>query len=360
MRKSALFLLLAICATGPVRADEAMRRRVAAYFTSWYSICPSTSVTAVESREVSLPGYETYRTERHCASKNRDESNVVLVDSARDRIFVGQVLHDDTRKNRPFSAAEDLPVIQGALQDALGLPVEASVGAETASGPLLPLKIRIREAPEAFATLPGYASRDGATLLLGEFFPFSVDPSVERERLLSESPGVREGKGAFVVTAFIDFQCDKCRLRTPQVRDFAWTHGGAFEVRFMPLVKVHDWAWAAAESAAALANVSPSLYSRYEAALFPSASSMSSQAARELADDVAQAAGVLEAYRAELDTGRARDRVLRDIDLALRLGLNSTPAFFYRGAFLTSEPNLVESYVQARLKSGSSGKASRH
>jgi protein-disulfide isomerase len=349
MRKTAAFLLLALGAAVPARGNEATRSRVAAYFKGWYSICPSTEVTAVASSEVAIPGYETYRTERRCASKNRDESNIVLVDTAANEIFVGQVLHDDSRKDRPFSAVADLPPIQAALQEGLGLPVEVEVGEGSDRASLLPLRIRIREAPEAWARLPAYASRDGATLLLGEFFPFGSDPMAEREKLLQASPGVREGKGKFLVTAFIDFQCDKCRVRTPQLRDFAWTHGGALEVHFLPLVKIHDWAWAAAENAAALANVSPSLYSRYEAALFPMASSMSPQGARELATDVAQAAGQLDAYQAELDSGRARHRVLQDIDLALRLGLNSTPAFFFRGAFLTSEKDLAESYIGGRL-----------
>ena len=131
-------------------------------------------------------------------------------------------------------------------------------------------------------------------------------------------------------------------------------HGGTLEIRFLPLVKVHNWAFAAAESAASLASVSPALYTRYEDAIFPRAGSMTEQAARELAADVAAAGGAREGFDAEISSGRARDRVVRDVELAMRLGLNGTPVFFYRGAFLTSDPNLVESYIQSRL--GRSGK----
>ncbi len=83
---------------------------------------------------------------------------------------------------------------------------------------------------------------------------------------------------------------------------------------------------------------------------------MTEAAARELAADVAAAGGAREAYDAEIATGRARDRVLRDVQLALRLGLNGTPVFFYRGAFLPSDPNVAESYIQSRL--AGSGKSS--
>ena len=151
------------------------------------------------------------------------------------------------------------------------------------------------------------------------------------------------------MTAFIDFQCEKCRVRTPQVRDFAWSHGGVLETRYLPLVKVHDWAFAAAESAAALSNISPALADKYEAAIFPKAQSMNATAARELASDLADAAGARAAFEAELSSGRARDRVIADVNLALRLGLNGTPVFFYRGAWLTAEPDLAEHFIEDKL-----------
>jgi protein-disulfide isomerase len=176
--------------------------------------------------------------------------------------------------------------------------------------------------------------------------------------MLAESPGVRPRSGKYYVTAFIDFQCEKCRQRTPELADFAWTHGGgALEIRFLPMVKVHDWAFAAAETAAALANVSPALYDRYEQAVFPQASAMTPAAVRQVGADVAEAAGVGPAYREELSSGRARQRVARDVGLAMSLGLNGTPVFFYEGAFLTSDTGVAENYIDGRLrqKSGSPG-----
>jgi protein-disulfide isomerase len=340
----------------PARADEAGRQRVARYFTEWYSVCPGTKVTVAEAGEVAIPGYTAYRAERTCELKNRNESNVTLVDAAGKRIFVGQVLHDDNRKDRPFSAPADLPTIKGVLADEFGLPVAVSV--RTAEGPLLPLDIKIQEAPGAAATLPGFVSRDGASILLGEFFPLDVSPSAARAKLIADSPAgpAPAKKAVFTVTAFIDFQCERCRVRTPQIREFAWSRGGRLETRFLPLVKIHDWSFAAAESAAALANLSPQLEDNYERAIFPKASAMNAAAARELAADVAEAAGSRKAFEEEIASGRARDRVLADVDLALRLGLNGTPMFFFQGIWLTSEPELAEKTIEARLSSG--GKAS--
>jgi hypothetical protein len=349
MRKAGLFALLMVLAGLPARADEATRERVGRYFTAWYSVCPGTKVTVTPAHEIAIPGYEAYRAERACELKNRNESNVTLVNDSRKEIFVGQVLHDDGRKNQPFSAPADLPVIKGFLQQEFGLPV-AITAKGGARGALVPLDIRIQQAPGAVATLSGFVSQDGASILLGEFFPFDVAPDVTRSKILSEAPGAAPApKAVFTVTAFLDFQCEKCRVRTPQVRDYAWSHGGALRMRFLPLVKVHDWAFAAAESAAALENVSPMLADNYERAIFPKASTMNQKAARDLASDIAEAAHAKDAFEAEIASGRARDRVVADIDLALRLGLNGTPVFFFRGAWLTSEPDLAEHFIEAAL-----------
>ncbi|HKD19345.1 MAG TPA: thioredoxin domain-containing protein [Thermoanaerobaculia bacterium] len=363
MRRILFLAFLTAVLAAPARADEATRQRVTRYFTEWYSVCPGTRVTVAEASEVAIPGYTAYRAERACDFKNRNELNVTLVDAAGKQIFVGQVLHDDNRKNQPFLPATDLPAIRGALAQEFGLPVAINVKGD-GSGVLIPLSIRIQQVPGAVATLSGFVSHDGATILLGEFFPFDVAPADMRAKLIAESPGAPPppAKAIFTVAAFIDFQCEKCRVRTPQVRDYAWSHGGALQTRFLPLVKIHDWSFAAAESAAALANVSPQLEDNYERAIFPKAETMNAKAARDLAADVAEAAGSRKAFEEEIASGRARDRVLADIDLALRLGLNGTPVFFFRGAWLSSEPDLAEHYVESRLSDAGApaAKSSKH
>ena len=355
MRKALFIALCAGISAASLRADSGVRDRVSRYFGGWFAICPGTQISVAASPEIAVPGYEAYRVERRCDAKNRNELSIALVDLARDDVFIGEVLYSEERRNRPFAPATDLPAIQGALQEAYGMPVSVRVG-DGARGSLIPIRATLRLAANAAASLPGFVSQDGAAVLLGEFHPLAVAPEQWRQDALATSQGVLPDKGRFTVTAFIDFQCEKCRQRAPQLRDFVSARGGSIEIRFLPLVKVHNWAFAAAESASALAGVSPALYARYEEAVFPRAASMTEAAARELASDVADAAGVRPAFDAEIASGRARDRVVRDVELALRLGLNSTPVFFYRGAYLISDPNLAESYIQSRL--GGSGKSS--
>ena len=355
MRRAISLSVSILLAAAAARAQD-VSTRLSQYFTGWYSVCPNTQISVSRVPEIAIPGYDAYRVERKCDAKNRNEMSVTLVSTARDQVFVGEVLHSDAPRSGPFSVEKDVPQLQGALLQAFGVPLRITVDT-SGSGELLPLTVSLQQAEGAMAKLPGFASRDGSTVLLGEFRPFGEDPRRVREKLLAESPGVRVRKGAWYVTAFIDLQCERCRKRVPEVRDFAWTHGGAMEIRFLPLVKSHDWAFAAAESAAALANVSPQLYEKYEQAVEQRASGMSRAAAREIAGDVADAAGARQAFDAEISSGRARDRVLRDVELALSLGLFSTPAFFYQGAHLTGEDGAVEKYVTAELASGAPSKS---
>jgi predicted DsbA family dithiol-disulfide isomerase len=340
-------------------AQPPVRERIAAYFRAWYAHIPGSEVSVSPTREVVLPGFEAYKVERRSSSKSHQEENIAFYDAGRDEVFVGDLLHDPGRStgNRPFDPGRDLPNIEASMAELFGLPVKVELGstARGAGGPLLPLTISIRQDKDSdsFAARAGFVSKDGSTLMLGEFQPLAGGPAAFREKLLGQTEGVRPRQGSptrFTVTEFLDFQCDRCRVRTPDVRRAVEEKGGAVEVRFLPLVKTHDWAFAAAESAAALAGVKPELYRRYEEAVFARSEGMSRAAARELASDIAEAAGARDAFAAELSSGRARARVLRDVDLAMRLGVMVTPAFLYRGTLLPGEKGFLETFLRESLK----------
>ena len=357
MRKT---LLLALAVSGALCAGASgpasPRERIAEYFRGWYAQIPGSEVSVQPTREVVLRGLETYRVERRSSSKSYQESNIAFYDAGRGEIFVGDVLHDPGRAaaGKPFDIRGDLPNLEASLRDAFGLPIVVEPGSPP-RGPLTPLTIAIRQEKEtdAFARRPGFISDDGATLMLGEFHALDEGAAAFRQRLLGQNEGVRtasSGKsGKFAVTEFLDFQCDRCRVRTPDVRRAVEAKGGVVEIHFLPIVKMHDWAFAAAESAAALANLRPELYRRYEEAVFARSEGMNAAAARELALDVAEAAGAREAFAAEVASGRARARVLRDVGLAMRLGITATPAFLYRGALLPGEKGFLETYLWESL-----------
>jgi protein-disulfide isomerase len=303
-----------------------------------------------ETREVDVPGFEAYRVQRRTESKAHQEANVALVDRTRDEVFIGQVFHDLPRAmaKRPFDATVDLPQIEGSLSEAYGLPVKVKVE-NNVRGPLKPITITIRHVENALVSIPGFVSDDGASLAIGEFHPLSSEAQAVRRRLIAESPGIRSARGDFYVTEFLDFQCARCRVRAPEVKKAVAEAGGGVEIRLFPLTRVHDWSFPAAELAAALANVDPSLYAKFEEALFARPEGMTAQAARDLAADIAEAAGAKEKFETELSSGRARERVLSDIRLGIRLGISGTPSFFHEGNFVSGEKELFETYLRGKV-----------
>lgn len=351
MRKTLLFAaVLSVVAVSPAAADEETRNRLIRFFGGWYSWFPNSIIHVRDSSEVVLPGYECYRVQRTCESKAHRESNVALVDRARDEVFVGEVFHDLVRRmaKRPFDAAADLPLIQGSLAEAYGLPVGLKLEAATRKS-LRPITISIQHKENANVSIGGFVSDDGASVLLGEFHPLSSDAQAVRRRILEESRGIRVSKGSFYVNEFLDFQCERCRARAPEIKKAVVEKGGAVEVRLLPLTRIHDWAFAAAELAAALANVDPTLYAKFEETLFARGAEMNAQSARDLASDIAEAAGAKERVESEISSGRARERVVTDIRLAMRLGLSGTPSFLHEGNFVSSEKELFEAYLLTKF-----------
>jgi len=87
-----LSVMVLLAASSAASAQD-VPARLSKYFTAWYSVCPNTRVTVAKVPEITIPGYESYRVERSCDAKNRNEMSVTLVNTARDEVFVGEVLH---------------------------------------------------------------------------------------------------------------------------------------------------------------------------------------------------------------------------------------------------------------------------
>jgi hypothetical protein len=332
-------------------APASIQARLETYLADWYATIPGTRIAVSPTREVTVPGFSAWRLERKAEGGGpaaaRTESGLALADEARGEVFLGEVLHDPDRlaAKKPFDPEADLRNIQSSLQDMLGVPVKLELAAPAsghARANLRPIVVRALQGEDAWTALPGFVSTDGATVLLGELRPLSEPIVSWRTKLLASRPGVRAEPGAFAVTEFLDFQCERCKRRTPEARRAAAALGGTVEVRFLPLVKQHEWSFAAAECAAALAEAAPAAFLRYEEAVFGRFESMSAAAARELAGDMAEASKAKAAYEAALSSGRARDRVLRDIELASRLGIHGTPSFVLDWKLVPGERGYLE------------------
>ena len=158
MRGFLLTSFLVGAAAFAVAAPAPPRERIAAYFRGWYAHVPGSEIVATPTKEVALPGLESFMVERQAASKSRQESSLVLYDPSADEIFVGDVFGDPERaaSGRPFETSRDLPNVEASVRDMFGLPVRVQMGAG-ARGPLLPLTVTVDldKAPGASFVRPG-------------------------------------------------------------------------------------------------------------------------------------------------------------------------------------------------------------
>ena len=219
---------------------------------------PGTRVTVVEAREVAIPGTRRTRPSASCELKNRNESNITLVDNGRQ----GDLCRPGPPRRHP---ARPALFRRGGPSRRPRRPRRTSSafrwcspGTERRDPRSCPSRRASRRRPAPLATLRGFVSEDGASILLGEFFPLSESPEATRARLLAEEQPAPPAQShlhdhrlhRLPVRALPRAHAADSRLRVV-------SHGGAMAIRYLPLVKIHDWAFAAAEAAAALANVSP-------------------------------------------------------------------------------------------------------
>ncbi len=214
-----MFAVGAALLAASLGADAATRDRVSQYFAGLvFRSAPNTQVSvvpAVERRHPrlrGLPGRAHVRREEPRRDLHRRSWTRLATRSSWARSSTTR-----ERRNQPFVPSTDLPVIRTTLQDTLRTFRSRSGSGRTPRG----LADPARASPCAWPTTRCRRSRASCPRMerrcsSGEFRPFSVcRPSSGATRPSPSRPGVRTGKGSFAVTAFIDFQCEKCRQREP-------------------------------------------------------------------------------------------------------------------------------------------------
>jgi protein-disulfide isomerase len=148
---------------------------------------------------------------------------------------------------------------------------------------------------------------------------------------------------ALELVMFGDFQCPYCRTAQPQVHRVRRELGDRllFAFRHFPLIEMHPMAEPAAEaseSAAAQGN-----FWAYHDALYVSQPALSPQLLLTLAERLGLDP---ELVAHDLETGRWRPRVVRDLESGLASGVAGTPTFFVNGRLHQGEHH-AESLIAA-------------
>ncbi|MFA6031083.1 MAG: thioredoxin domain-containing protein [Elusimicrobiota bacterium] len=179
-------------------------------------------------------------------------------------------------------------------------------------------------------------SKDGRYYTLGRLNDVTVLPSAERVKLMDLQGSPVRGKAAAPVTVvqYTDFQCPFCQkayeiMRDRIMKDFPgkvrWVY------KSMPL-GFHDWAEPAAVAAECVKLQGQDKFWTMHDKLFDNQRELRADNIDAKALEYAKAAGAKEkAYLACIEKKQALPAVKRDLEEALKLGINGTPAFVING-----------------------------
>jgi protein-disulfide isomerase len=159
----------------------------------------------------------------------------------------------------------------------------------------------------------------------------SPEKPISRDILIPTSAVTRGNPDASVsLVEFSDFQCPSCRDAKPTVDTVVSQYGDRllFVYRHFPLDK-HPYAQRAAEAAEA-AGVQGKFWEMYDL-LFQKQDELSHEKINALAAELSLD---MDRFTQDLDNGEFRDKVIRDRNDAVSLGVNETPTFYLNGVKL--------------------------
>lgn len=173
--------------------------------------------------------------------------------------------------------------------------------------------------------------------------------SAANERIVREDSHVlgEEGSSEVVLVEFLDFECEGCRAAYPIVEGLREEYAGqvTFVARYFPLPGHFNAERAArAVESAARQGEFEAMYQR----MFETQAQWGEQ--QTPADDVFRQYAVdlgldMEQYDSDYASKEVADRVQRDVDDGLALGVQGTPTFFLNGERF--EPSSVQDFNTA-------------
>lgn len=152
---------------------------------------------------------------------------------------------------------------------------------------------------------------------------------------ISAAPSIGPGNASVTIIEFSDFQCPFCRGAQSTLKQVLKDHANDVRLVFKHLpLEMHANAFAAAQSAFCAGEQGQ--FWKYQDALFVS-ESLSSDALEKTALTLGLD-GVK--FRACVKSEAGRTAILKDLDEARRLGINSTPTFIINGRLYQGMPSV--------------------
>lgn len=249
------------------------------------------------------------------------------------------------RKTIPFLLVLMAFVLGACSPAATSTPAAETPAEQTESGE--PFATDAEIDPEAAVTVPGEAETNSFDLTAGcTVVSKSSQPTPESLfRLADETDQALGSPDARVtIIEYTDFQCPFCSQLAPVLHELKARYGEDLRVilRHFPLPS-HDKAPLAAQAAEA-AGLQDQFWGMHDL-LFARQAEWSDMPLEEFPDYVMGLANELgldiEQFTADLESDEVKERVQRDLDESMKLGLPGTPALLFNGQFYGGPNDLV-------------------
>lgn len=341
-RLVAVALMVAGVAAGQA-PEEAARRFVQAYV----AYAPESSVDIRVNSRGSTPAgpYLVATALRSSLRGGEPEQLSLLIDPESKHVTVGPLipLPPTTPPLTPGSIPE---YVETALPQLLSGALAARVKMRWPSTPARPTAVVVLAAEVAtgygWMRMPGAITMDGKYFMLGATWPLERDPRTVRREILRDAP-VRWDPGhetAMVqLVEFSDFQCPACKYHWTTVKEVLSKAGPSVRHGMVnyPLTQSHPWAFAAAVAGECIGRVWPERFLGLKEEFYRLQDSMSVETVKDAALGFLSQQGLADKPFTDcFMKDPVVEAVLRQIDLAQRLGVIGTPTYFANGEILAA------------------------
>lgn len=311
-------------------------RRIAPYYPG-----STFELTRDEVTSTANGRYRFVTIERTCDSSFLSGPIQILVDEETNMAYSGTVAR--VPEDRPHGSLEELRAyledfLPDALSRSLSLRVEVDWGGSMVRpGGVVPFALRVASGYGRYSK-PVAVTADGAHFILAAPIPFDADPVAWRRRELASSDVVvwdHAGSEAPVeIVELSDFECPACRGKWSIIKGILEAHPDQVRHGFVsfPLTRIHPWSFRAASAAWCVAQQDAPRLIDMKEEFYSLQRDMSTSLVEDAAVDFVAARGMDEAAfndcYLEDDSIRV---VLRQIELAHRMGVSSTPTYCVNG-----------------------------
>lgn len=171
------------------------------------------------------------------------------------------------------------------------------------------------------------------------------NPAYEKNRVVGEEDNVRGNFDAKVtIIEYADFQCPACAFYSALIKELEKQMEGDVRVvfRHFPLTSIHKNAISAALAAEA-AGRQDKFWEMHDVLFQAQSEWENADDPKEIFEGYAEALGLdMQQYRKDYESSELSEKVKKDLDLALELGLNATPTFFVNGRRIRNPGSLED------------------